>query len=256
MASPGSPIMNRPRRPHRPLKRLVAVLPLALFALALAPLGVFAQDNRDAAIGLYIKEKGARLSCSRITPLSCGDSEAVTSGELYVEYVAYLGVFNADAQLGVAGLECSLRYDDASRSGVDIDSWTLCADIDYPQDGWPGTSGDGNRIVWLTTTGCEREEPAGIGTGVSAIAGFFTMTAYSEDKLQITPWKAPSGSIYVPTCRIADCNGKSNYDIAPENQGYLAFSDDGSAKGHLPCTQRIQEKTTWGTVKELYNDRR
>ena len=141
MANPGLPIMNRPHRPRFPLPRLVAALPLALFALALAPLGVFAQDNRDAAIGIYLKEKGGRVACSKITPLSCGDSEALTRGEFYVEYVAYLGVFNADAQLGVLGLECSLRYDDASRSGVDIDSWQLCAYMDYPHDGWPGTRG-------------------------------------------------------------------------------------------------------------------
>ena len=36
----------------------------------------------------------------------------------------------------------------------------------------------------------------------------------------------------------------------------MIFSDDSNVKGRLPCTQRIQEKTTWGTVKELYNDDR
>ena len=171
-----------------------------------------------------------------------------------MEYVAYLGVFNADAQLGVVGLECSLRYDDGTRSGVDIDSWQLCADMDFPHDGWPGNSGDGNRIVWKINTDCMNEEPAGIGTGVTAIAGFFTLTAYSDDKLQIAPWKGTS-STSVPTSKINDCSNKE-HEIAPENLGYVVFSDDSNVKGKLPCTQSIREKTTWGTVKELYNERR
>lgn len=255
MANPGLQIMNHPHRPRFSLPRLAAALPLAVFALALTPLGLFAQDNRDAAIGLYLKEKGGRVTCSKITPLSCGDSEAITRGELYVEYVAYLGVFNADAQLGLAGLQCALRYDDASRSGVDIDSWTLCADIDYFQNGWPTTDGAGNTIVWVdgSAMGCEREEPAGIGTGVTAIAGYFVLTAYSEDKLQIAPWRGQAPS--VPNGKVSDCTARE-YVIAPENLGYVVFSDDSDVKGRLPCTQSIREKTTWGTVKELYNSDR
>ena len=248
--------MNAAQRLLRLSSRPAGTLALALLLCALGPMGVFAQDHRDASIGIYLQEAGSRLTCSRVTPLSCADPKAVTAGEVYVDYVAYLGVFNADAQLGVLGLECSLRFDDATRSGVDINSWTLCADIDYPHDEWGQRSGDGNRIVWiLSESGCQQEEPAGIGTGVTAIAGFFTLTAYSEDRLQIAPWKGTDPD-HIPSCSIADCNGDANYFIAPENQGYVAFSDDGSLKGHLPCTQRIQEKTTWGTVKDLYNDRR
>ncbi len=256
MANPGLPIMNRLHRPRFFLPRLAVALPLAVFALALTPLGVLAQDNRDAAIGLYLKEKGARVTCSRITPISCGDTQAVTRGELYVEYVAYLCVFNADAQVGVAGMQCALRYDDGTRSGVDIDSWTSCAGSEYPQDDWPGKSGSGNTIVWTTSSSstvvCSQEEPAGIGTGVTAVAGYFFLTAYSDDKLQIAPWK---GQLRIPEAKISDCSA-AEYVIAPENLGYVVFSDDSDAKGKLPCTQHIQEKTTWGTVKELYNDRR
>jgi hypothetical protein len=258
MANPGLPIMNHPRRPKSLLPRLAAALPLTVLALALSPLGVFAQENRDAAIGLYLKEKGARVACSKITPLSCGDTEAITRGELYVEYVAYLGVFNADAQLGVAGLECSLRYDDGPRSGVDIDSWNSCAGSEYPSDDWPGRSGSANRIVWTTSSSstlvCNQEEPAGIGTGVTAIAGYFFLTAYSDDKLQIAPWRG-SDSSSIPSSNIADCS-RRQHEISPENLGYVIFSDETEVKGKLPCTQSIREKTTWGTVKELYNDDR
>jgi hypothetical protein len=221
---------------------------------AAVPIGIptaAAQDHRDASVGLFLKEAGGRVTCARTTPPACNDPTLRTSGDFYQEYVAFLCVFNANAELGVSGLECSLRYDDARRSGVDIEAWTLCADLDWAQDGWPLESGAGNRIIWVRDTNCQRAEPGGIGTGATAIGGFLSLTAYSDDKLQIGPFKSGAGPLF----KIADCAG-AEHAIAPENAGYATFSEDATIPGKLPCTQRIQEKTTWGTVKDLYYEQR
>jgi hypothetical protein len=177
-----------------------------------------------------------------------------------VGYYAFLCVLNANAQLGIAGVQCAIEFDDARRSGVDIDSWTSCANgLDIPHDGWGQISGDGNTITWnLTSSGCQRDEPGGFGSGVTAVAGFFYLTAYSEDLLKVVPWRGTaSGSM--PALKVIDCGDgeKSGAEttLANDHGGSLGFSDDGSVVGNLPCVQRVQEETTWGSVKDLYNNR-
>jgi hypothetical protein len=246
-----------------PLKTLSILLPVVALVAAAVP--ARAQDQRDASIGFYLQEAKKFPVCAQLEPPSCADSNIELTGELYTGYYAYLCVFSGNSQLGVAALQCGIEFDDSPRSGVDIFQWYLCANgIDYSQDDWGINSGAGTRITWdVTAGGCQREEPGGFGTGVTAVAGFFYVTAYSEDKLQVVPWRSTTGST-VPALQVGDCSTELPdgtpttgiiYTLANDHAGSVGFSDDGSVTGDLPCIQRVQEETTWGTVKDLYNNR-
>ena len=233
---------------------------LGTLALVLVP-PAFAQDNRDASVGFYLEEAGGRPPiCSRIEPPSCSDEDLLLSGELYTGYYAFLCVFNGNAQVGVAGLQCAIEFDDAPRSGVDIQGWTACANgLDIPQDGWGDVSGDGNTITWnIKAGGCQRVEPGGIGTGVTAVAGYFYLTAYSPDLLKVVPYRGTDSGA-TPAIKVADCgdeisSGRESV-VDEDHAGSVGFSDDGSVTGSLPCVHRITEETTWGAVKSLYENR-
>lgn len=246
-----------------PLKSLVILLPVIVLVAAAVP--AKAQDQRDATIGFYLEEANRYPICSHIEPPSCADESVPLNGELYTGYYAFLCVFNGNAQLGISGLQCAIEFDDARRSGVDIDSWNGCSNgLDLPQDGWGLISGDGNTITWdVTSGGCQREEPGGFGSGVTAVAGFFYLTAYSEDVLKVVPYRFTAPGT-VPALTVGDCSTETpdgkpttgiTYELALDHTGSVGFSDDGSVTGDLPCIQRIQEETTWGSVKGLYNDR-
>ena len=242
-----------------PAKTLAILLPALVLLAAVSP--ALAQDHRDASVGFYLEEANKYPVCSKIEPPSCADGTVPLNGELYVGYYAFLCVFNANAQLGIAGLQCAIEFDDARRSGVDIDSWTSCANgLDIPHDGWGQISGDGNTITWnLSSGGCQRDEPGGFGSGVTAVAGFFYLTAYSEDLLKVVPWRGTDSGSVAPALKVIDCgDGETRgaeTTLANDHGGSLGFSDDGSVVGNLPCVQRVQEETTWGGVKDLYNNR-
>lgn len=238
---------------------LLLVLTAVAGTVPASPAG--AQDQRDASVGFYLEEAGGRPPiCSRLEPPSCSDEDIQLSGELYTGYYAFLCVFNGSAQVGVAGLQCAIEFDDAPRSGVDLQQWTVCANgLEFPQDGWGDTSGDGNTITWnIKAGGCQREEPGGMGTGVTAVAGYFYVTAYSPDLVKVVPYEGGSAGGVTRAIKVADCGNEisSGRETVLENDhgGSVGFSDDGSVTGSLPCVHRIMEETTWGAVKNLYDN--
>jgi hypothetical protein len=235
-------------------RNLLFFAPFLLIAAGLFPRVALAQlDNqKDATVGLYLAEASGRFNCSKVEPMACDDENIRVTGELNLNYFVFLCVFKADAGPGVSGVQCGIRYDDQARQGVDVFSWTSCADMEWPQDGWPNRSGDGNTIVWLYNTNCQRNEPGGFGDGVTAVAGYFSVTAYSPDKFEIVEGSADE-------VVVVDC-GKPEEDQLPANSyldtshwGWVGFSDDESIKGSLPCLKRVTEDATWSRVKTLYN---
>ncbi len=206
--------------------------------------GSSVETHPDASIGLYLERASGRQQCSRVQPISCEDRDIATEGELFTTYYVYLSVFKADVTAGIAGLSVGLDYG----SGVQMDSWTSCSDLDFPNGGWPA-NGSGNRIAWAPQVNCQQNEPGGSGDGVSAVAGFFTVSAYSDDTFAV----GPNRGISPPEFKVADC-ASAESSIPFERAGYVAFSQDGSAKGSLPCGGE-KEETTFGRVKSTYNNR-
>ncbi len=245
------------RAQNPPNHRVLATTLIALVATLAAAGGALAQSvpKSDASVALYLQEAKGRINCINAKLYSCESEDTPLSGSLNTGYYCFLAVMNADARAGVAAMECSIEYDDSRRSGIDIDSWQICADLDFPSDDWPGRSGSQNRITWATDQSCQQNEPGGVGTGVTAVGGYFYLTAYSPDKLSIGKWYGQQAG---GELRIADCgDGHSSgaeHELDPTHVGSVGFSDDGSVKGNLPCLRRVQEQTTWGNVKNLYNN--
>ena len=203
----------------------------------------------DASVGFYLTD--ARGSCGTLDPPGCGDDEIQLSGELFTPYYAVLCVFNALPDEGVAGLSCGIDYQGATGSGVDIADWTLCADGLYFPTGsgeWPKAR-TGVRITWVT---CQQEVPGGSEGGVTAVAGFFYVTAYSNDRLQVTTNNDLDSG---PELKVAKCPPEPReYSLPISQAGSVGFSDDGSETGTLDC-QPLDVETTWGRIKDLYNNR-
>jgi hypothetical protein len=232
----------------RPLLFLFVVLAGAL--LAAGPAGAGTDD--EASIGLYLIPATTPVTCATITPKACGDTGLQLGGTVSLNYYAVLCVFGADPDSGIAGLVCGIDYNGSPRAGVDIDTWTLCSGgLDFPSDNWPGAR-TGNIITWVAPEDCQKTVPGDLSDGVTAVAGFFYLTAYSADELKITPHpRLDSGPLF----QVADCSSRE-YNLDPNKQaGSVAFSSDGSQKGSLPCIKRPTESKTWGQVKSSFGHR-
>ena len=225
--------------------RLALIPALLVGAMILSPSPSFAQRNKDASIGFILQQASSVPRCNTLTKMACSDPNAKVTGGLE-DYYAILCVFNGDPELGIAGLVCGLEYDGGGQSGVDITSWTLCADLEFPQDTWPD-EGSGTVITWDYGDNCQKTVPGDELDGVTAIAGFFSLTAYSSDRLKIIPRESGQGV----DLKVADC-APMEYLLNPNEQaGWVGFSSDQSETGSIPCVHHVG-KTTWGTIKTTY----
>lgn len=222
-------------------------------ALLLCPTLGLAQDadtHRDAAVSLHLLERRP-TSCSTIELVSCEDAINLgVTGEVFQSYYAVLAVISGNRDAGFGGLSLGIDYDGRSGSGVELSNWTLCADLEFPNGSWPAAGG-GNRITWNVSTNCQQTEPD-IGAGISAVAGYFYMTAYSEDVFELTE----NRNLQIPEFAVADCAaGRTQLDPG-ERAGRISFHNGDGEAGYFPCPEVNYEATTWGNVKKQYGNRR
>ena len=226
------------------IRTLILSAAVTFLTTSLIP-GIAGAATRDVTIGLYLTD--ARGTCTAINPVGCTE-EAQVTGALFTPYYAVLAVFNGDPDLGIAGVSCGIDYDGGVGSGVDVVEWTLCTDgLQFPNGGWP-EPGAGNRITWNNVEGCQTNEPD--GDGVTAIAGFFYVIAYSDDRMSVIEnRRLDSGPEFV----VTECNPPVEFPLDPENRaGWLGFSDSGGEEGKLPCVEK--SATTWGRIKNTYGN--
>lgn len=238
--------------------RIALCLLMLPFLLVLFPGRSAAQRTKDVTVGFVLQDRSGSLACNTIEPLACSDRNAVVSGKLLQEYYAIACVFNGapkdldPADYGVAGVKFGIDYDGGNQSGVDILSWSSCADgLEFPSDNWPDAE-SGTVITWNvdreTGDGCQDNVPGEAEDGVTAIIGYFTVMAYSTDRLEVIEHR----EVEVPVLSVATCPSGIEYTIDPHEQaGSLGFSSDLSEKGNIPCLHRVGE-TTWGKIKSTY----
>lgn len=231
--------------------KLPRFLPLTFLFLAamvwLVPGQGLARHTRDASIGLYLVP--AQGTCAQL-PLEGCVEDIKLSGEVTLDYYAILAVFNGDPEEGFAGVSCGIDYDGVTNSGVDVFDWNVCANgLQFPNGNWPEPGG-GNRITWLNDgEGCQTTEPT--GDGVTAMAGYFFVHAYSPDRMSVTENVFSNGKRELA---VSECIPPVRYLLDPETRaGHVEFSDDGSEPGHLPCVD-APENTTWGRIKNTYGN--
>lgn len=228
---------------------IVLLLPALIHAGTAAASSI---DGRPKLL-IHLATKTTKSTCGTRGAVAC--DQVKTAGALYpTVYFAYLMVAGADAAAGVGGLQCGLQYDGRAGFGVDVFSWNLCATLEFVSTGWPA-SGGGNLITWDTATKCQRFEPGGTGTGVSAAAGYFYMGAYTPDLLRVTNRPVDGKA------KLADCVsnemllftsdlGAANFTAAGNVPGINSCLTTGGSSGLLakaglldPCALGIGEST-------------
>ena len=186
-----------------------------------------------AKVALHLKPHAAN-AC--LTPPTIPCSNYTTAGRVGVSYDAYLVVADVSPFEGIKGLSCGLEYDPALASGVDLYSWTVCADgLEWPNEGpngiWPA-SGGGNRITWTT---CQTHNY--VPNGAHAVAGVFYVYAYSADQLHIIENNNLDSG---PELKVANCAALEAF-LPPAYGGRVDFSPTGTSAGYNPCNNHEPE---------------
>ncbi len=237
------------------MKHPAQFLALTALAVVLAAGPVRADENEYAKIMIHIVPVGSvggnKCSSNKARP-ACQDM--VTKGKLNEPYYAYLVVTDANPSIGLAGLQCGIDYNGARRLGVDVIEWSLCGALQFPFGGWPNPGGS-NQITWDAENNCQRSEPGGVGTGVTGVAGYFYITAYTADKFEVIPRPVDNAA------KVADCAARETLvagagaPIFPRpHLGFVTFSEGASEDGYNPCGQaRPVQETTWSGVKSNPN---
>ena len=203
------------------------VLFLASVTLALVLPSPSAADLALAKVALHLKPH-ATNACLAPPTIPC--SSYTTAGRVGVSYDAYLVVADVSPFEGIKGVSCGIQYDPALASGVDLYSWTLCADgLEWPNEGpngiWPA-SGGGNRITWTT---CQTRNYS--PNGAHAVAGVFYIYAYAADQLQITENNNLDSG---PELKVANCAAIEAF-LPPAYGARADFSPTGASAGYNPC---------------------
>ena len=254
------PICPAPRRyvfpwvvRRLPTRSLVGLMLLGLSAAVLT-LGsvcpVAAESNDYAKIIMHIVPAAGTLNCNS-SKGRIGCENMKTRGNLNQPYYAFVCVVDGDPNKGIAGVEFGIEYNSARSRGVDIYDWNLCGTLQFPMERWPA-SGTGNLVTWEANSKCQREEPAGAGTGVVAVAGYFYLSAYSADTFKVT--RRPASNL----AQVADCGDESVESIvdgfgtnfSQSHLGFVSFSEGATVDGYNPCgLAKPVEVKTWGAIK-------
>lgn len=217
-------------RPGSSLTRILrswtrcALLFTALLALTVTgtPDPARAGRNPDTKMIVHLVPFSNRSTC--LNGRLDKPEQAVTKGDLFpAKYIAYVLLADGAPGAGFAGCQFGIAYDDSSRRGVDILDWTECSLFNWPEPGWPD-AGTGNMLTWNQQTDCDT-------TGMRVV-GYFTVTAYSPDRLRLIPRPA-DGRAAVIACGIRNIDKDVDTidKITPENLGFVDF---GGGPGYNP----------------------
>ena len=210
---------------------LFAVIPGLLSSVAQAG------TNDQAKIAVHLRAPVSKGSpCTALPPPPCnpGESNLNVQGSIGSAYHLYLLVLDGNPISGVAGASLGISYNDSLGRGLDVYSWSRCADLEFPGGpegvNWPA-SGSGNVLTWDSSTHCQNRSASGDNNaGVSAILGVFYVYAYSNDVFSVTRRE------YVPSpdFAVSDCVSFQSNPAFPENAGQIGF---GSEQGRDPCAE-------------------
>jgi hypothetical protein len=245
------------------MKRALLGLLVACSTLGLASVAL-AGENANAGISLHLTSptnKAANCTTSFTYKTSGNDpfkyktkDTECPGGES--DWVCWLVVCNASDSVGVAGAEFGLDYDGADGSGADIEGWKLCADLEFPMDGWPA-AGTGNLVTWEPSLNCQRNQlyPGVAGSGF-AVIGYVNVHTYGSDVMEIV------GRQVTGYLKVADCNAVED-DLTSvsgggknivERGGRASFCGGGHPYSYCKRNNLAGGPTTWGAIKSMYSN--
>jgi hypothetical protein len=227
------------------MRTLITTTLVAVAALAIAaPPAAWAGGNPDAVLALHAGAQITKNQCDINLP----DCDGFVVNTLETGFFnIYLTVSNYDS-LGVAGVQFGIDYDDAPMSGVDIENWISCSDLEFANADWPAAS-TGNMLTWEFNFNCQIDP--GFTTPAAAapvLIGVLQATVYSMDELSLTPRPVDGRA------KVADCLGAEDdiTDALPSRLGRISF---GQSTGYNPCQASVAvEPTTWGSLKSLFQN--
>lgn len=189
--------------------------------------------NANAKILIHLATPTVKAACERAASHpSC--TSVASQGVLYpVAYDAYVVVADVDSLAGVAGLQFGISYNGTEHAGLDVFGWYSCADLEFPQSGWPA-SGTGTILSWISNTHCARP------SGAQVIpAGYFYCAAYDADVLSLTTRPVDNCALVIccsPTFEdSADVIESGVIHFTPSHLGTAVFSTAGTTLGNRPC---------------------
>jgi hypothetical protein len=205
---------------HRKIPFILAAGLLMAWPAGLAVAG----PNPDFKMILHLvpmPEKKRQMNCFANLPKT--PTEVVTRGELNQEYLVYVLVTDFSPSEGVAGVQFGISYNGEPQEGVDMTGpWKTCTLYQWPMEDWPATN-TGNLLTWNQSEDCQEKQPLPVG--------FFTVTAYSPDRLKIIP-RPVDGMARIATCGVKMVNPGDKVDSAKlENLGWADF---GASDGYNP----------------------
>ena len=241
------------------MKRTYLAALAAGVTLAAAVPAAWAGVETGPKVALHVTAPAAKASfiCSTSDPvhLAIPCANFVTEGAITTDLMVYMVVADADTPSfndGVGGVNLGLEYNGNTGQGVDVTTWTLCADGQQyvnagPRGDWPAAGG-GNVITWFT---CQTTR---LGSdGIHAVIGALDVYAYGDDKLRLTPNRTQQGG---PVFALANCSAQEIAGL--DTLKVLGSAGFGTKLGCNPCTSVIGcpvpvLPTTWGKIKGLYN---
>jgi hypothetical protein len=189
----------------------------------------------DVKLVLHVSGSVTKAPCvypsSGVTGFGCSHTQSsslVTEGDLNTEYQVYLLAVDVPVAQGLTRVEVGIDYDGADNQGVDVLSWTLCADQGQYLNGWPATGGG----MEFTFQGCAGSvsDPSDPEGDAGVLLGVFNVIAYSADQLAVHRLDYRS----MPLLRYTDCTN-TEYYLMDGNFGYAAFSASAGTPGYDPC---------------------
>ncbi|MDZ4803357.1 MAG: hypothetical protein SGI90_00670 [Candidatus Eisenbacteria bacterium] len=231
---------------------------LALAAGAFAPVPAraqFGKPNEDAKIILHVAPTAGGRPCTS-TKARARCDEMKVNAAIGANYYAFVCVVDGQANAGIAGVQFGVKFRKARNQGVDISEWKNCGDLQFPsppgKTDWYNASNGGNLVTWDPVNNCQRTEPSGAGTGVTAVVGYFYVGSYNPpDRLEITV--RPNDGL----AKVAACNSVEAIVAGPgapfrskSYLGFVEFSDGATVAGSNPCgLARPVVESTWTGVK-------
>lgn len=240
----------------------VCLAAVSLAALAVLVVGFGAREAEGAAsstqakIALHLATPPAKSTqtfiCQTASPVTLNTpcTSYVIDGALNTDYSMYLvvGQISPTDTLealagGIRGITLGIQYAGGT-SGIKINSWTTCADLEFPNGSpqWPASAG-GNVMTWVDCQGTNIDPD-----GKHIVVGAFSIYAYGADVFQITDNK----NLANPALELADCNG-ATFNVDPLHAGFIRFGGGSSCNPCLtPCIVPVTP-TTWGKIKSQYH---
>jgi hypothetical protein len=154
---------------------------------------------------------------------------------------------NSTTGSAICGVQAGIAYDvdQEGHPGLEVLSWHLCADVEFPGDNWPA-SGSGNTVTWAEQA---------YATDVNVV-GYFEATAHGAATMSVIPWPVTG------VAKLSDCNSMEyTLEIPPDRLGWVSWGGAGFGLDTNGCNPTLEpcatgavptQAVTWGRLKNLY----